>query len=236
MALNIVAWNIGQGGGHDIDAIAGTLDALKADITFISEFRTGINGMVLRAGLDRMGLVYQTPCATDPHQDAIIIASRIPFVQCPDQALAKAHRHRFVHVLLGKYHLAGACFPDMIPGDPVFDHMVAMAAKVSLERAIFIGSGHPGKDTDPQNPQSPESGHIESLNGCGLIDAWPLANKSRLDYSWFTPDGRGYRMDYALVSPRLAHCVIGCEYDHDPRMRQITTHSILVLNLDAKSA
>lgn len=66
----------------------------------------------------------------------------------------------------------------------------------------------------------------------GLVDAYRLHNPTSVEHSWVDYEGHGYRFDHAFVSESIAHKVVSCGYDHEPREMNLSDHSALALELD----
>lgn len=233
MSFKIVVVNIGQGGGNTIDDISAALTVIAADIVIISEFRTGLNGMVLRAQLDRMGLVYQMPCDTDPDQDAIIMASRFPFITSPVKNLPAKYQHHFFQALVGKIQIVGAHFHGIGPSDPVMNCMANTAEYLNSDSAIFIGSLHTALHTESEKDHSPFRDHIEKLKHYGLIDVRAVIRHNVSNDAHSSLNFSGALRDYALVSPKVAHTVTASDNTSYPEHRQVGVHKILVFDIEA---
>lgn len=68
----------------------------------------------------------------------------------------------------------------------------------------------------------------------GLVDAYHVANPSKLDHSWYGigGDGPGYRLDHMFMSRDLAKLLTECYYVHDFRRTGLSDHSALALTMD----
>lgn len=53
------------------------------------------------------------------------------------------------------------------------------------------------------------------------------------EFSWFSHEGRGVRIDHALVSARLAARVGGVRYEHWVREERVSDHAALVVEISA---
>lgn len=236
MSFKIVVTNIGQGGGNSIDAISATLADIDGDIAIISEFRTGLNGMVLRANLDRMGLVYQIPCDTDPDQDTIILASRIPFITSPAEHMPYRYRHQFFQALLGKFQIIGAMFDGIGSNDPVMNGMVNTAEICNNESALFIGNFHTDLYAELDNDPSPYRDHQKMLKNCGLLDVRAIIGHQAGDNIDLSPNVHGCSKDYVMVSARLAHTVAACAINSCPDHGPVGRQEMLVFEIDSPTA
>lgn len=236
MSFKIVVLNIGHGGGNTIDTISTALAAIDGDIAIISEFRTGLNGMVLRANLDRMGLVYQIPCDTDPEQDTIIMASRIPFITSPAKHLPSQYRHQFFQAMIGKFQIIAAYFNGIDPNDPVMRHMVDTAEVCNNESSVFIGSLHSDLHDALENDPTRYREHQERLKNCGLLDVRAIIGHQVVDNIYLSSIRNQSSKDYAMVSPRLAHTISASGCDSGLNHGNVDIQQMLVFLIESPSA
>ena len=199
-SLKIVVWNIGRGGEYGIETISRTLETLEPDVALISEFRTGMNGMALRARFDRMGMVYQTPCDTEPHEDALILASRLPFVHAKKHAAACNPSH-LIHVLLGRHRLCAAYIPEAGDQEQVLDALARVAETTNQDSAVFIVSLPSNRQYLSGGSSGISRTHKKRLAHCGLLDAGLLTHRDKM------PD-EAFSADFAMVTSTLAHRVL----------------------------
>lgn len=66
----------------------------------------------------------------------------------------------------------------------------------------------------------------------GWVDVWRERNPKRREFSWFSTTGNGFRIDHALASPPLASVVRSVAYSHDERLREISDHTGMLLELE----
>ena len=62
-------------------------------------------------------------------------------------------------------------------------------------------------------------------------DAWRHINDDASEYTWFSAQGHGFRIDHAFVTADLVGRVSSCEYDHSVRRRRLSDHSALLTDL-----
>ncbi len=70
----------------------------------------------------------------------------------------------------------------------------------------------------------------------GWVDAYRLRSPERIEHSWESHDGDGYRYDHAFVSLALAERVLECSYVHETRELGLTDHSAMTLTLKLDGA
>lgn len=69
------------------------------------------------------------------------------------------------------------------------------------------------------------------LEDIGLVDIYQYLNPGRMEYTWEFQDMH-QRLDYAFVSRSIIERVIKCEYLHYPRVKNLSDHSALVIELE----
>jgi exonuclease III len=70
----------------------------------------------------------------------------------------------------------------------------------------------------------------------GYVDAWRRGRAGAREYSWYSNEGAGFRIDHALVSPSLAGLVASAWYSHEERDSGISDHSALLVALDVSGS
>ena len=98
MTLRIGSITLRQNRLDSFEECAHRLTQTEADILVVAGFRTGMEGLRLRSTLDRLGLIYQTPCDTDPHEKALILAARCPFLEIALPPANAGHGNNFRQV------------------------------------------------------------------------------------------------------------------------------------------
>ena len=73
---------------------------------------------------------------------------------------------------------------------------------------------------------------LGKLATLGYIDAWRHTHPDGREYSWYSHEGSGFRIDHALVSAPIARAVTGAWYSHAERDDGISDHSALLVDLD----
>jgi len=62
-------------------------------------------------------------------------------------------------------------------------------------------------------------------------DAYRHIHEDKLEYSWFSHQGNGYRYDHTIVTPDLVPIITNCYYLQDYREQKISDHAPMVLEL-----
>jgi len=65
----------------------------------------------------------------------------------------------------------------------------------------------------------------------GFVDAFRHFHPRKKEYSWFGHGGNGYRIDQILVTRSLLPFLQSCSYVHAPRLRKLSDHSAMILEM-----
>ena len=74
---------------------------------------------------------------------------------------------------------------------------------------------------------------LTDKDGRKWVDAWRKFHRkpSHTDYTWFSPGGEGYRLDYAFVSPALGDKVKGARCSDLERQKGQSDHAMLITDI-----
>ena len=228
--IKILSWNIRQGGGSRLTQIVGAIKTINAHILVLTEYRNNDRGSTLRAKLLALGYRYQAVTASSADDNSVIMASMIPFdasiSDCPDAS----YPH---NVLIGKYKASviyGGYFPHK-KKHTLFDWVVD-EVKNRTAPIIICGDLNTGKNYVDQKKNSfwYEDQFIELTQELGK-DAYRHIHEDKLEYSWYSHQGNGYRYDHTIVTPDLVPIVSNCYYLQDYREQKISDHAPMVLEL-----
>jgi exonuclease III len=113
-----------------------------------------------------------------------------------------------------------------------FSSLVATARRHASEPFVLLGDFNAGRHyADEAGATLTCTYQLGVLASLGYIDAWRRFNPHGREYSWFSPDGGGFRIDHALVSAPLAGRLRSCEYSHVERQRNLSDHAVLTLSV-----
>jgi len=211
--MRIVAWNIRAGGGERVARISRYLERWAPDAVVLSEFRATPPSLELARALSSHGLSHQCTSASprNPSANALLVAARWPVSPLRLRAqprepgrwlLASVNAPR--PLLLGAMHV-----PNRVTGRKYLflDSVLACARRWTLGPALFLGdtnSGRRGLDEEVPAFSAREEGWIDSLAGCGWLDAFRHLRAEARAYTWYSPNGRnGFRIDQAFVNAAL---------------------------------
>jgi hypothetical protein len=232
MYLRIAAWNIDAGGGNRLDAIAACVQSLEVDVLILDEFRTGLNGMVLRGHLDRAGLVYQTPCETDPDRDTVILASRFPFVELPLPEKSGALGSSLIHALIGGCRLLAVhAGPEDIP-DPLLDPVCTIVRTWTETNGLLVAIRRTDRPFPGQRSLHRNALTHPELARCGLVDVRSLLNKEEAENSRSTSESSTIPVAFAMVTRTLSTGLKTFGYLHGPTRQGISRNPVLTLEID----
>ncbi len=250
--MRLLTWNILHGGGRRMPRIALELLEIDADLIALCEYRPGIMGGQLRGVLADHGWKHQHATA-DPgpnagRRNALLIAARTP-LRPIETRLAGPHAalsRKLATVELPELDLAVtvAHVPDARKGDARAEARKSAAWHALLaEAAVRRGAAHAVLgDLNTGRHRLDEPGAtftctalLGRLRTLGYRDAW--ADRAEIEpsrgraFSWVSHAGTGFRLDHAWCSEALSGSVAGVEYLHGPRLRGLSDHAALVVDL-----
>ena len=103
-----------------------------------------------------------------------------------------------------------------------------------IENSVIIGDLNCGIPFEDSETKSFEHTYLfQLLLKNGWIDAWRSRNKDKREYTWIsTKQKNGFRYDHALLSQPLNEKLKAIEYNHEVRIKGLSDHSYLVLDID----
>ncbi len=236
-----------------------TLSLLEhgADVVVLTEWRKHTGGQICGVLADH-GLRYQH--STDPgkNSNGVLVASRTPVEVESEQegfmgspvggrtsgeagaglaAHRKAKKKRLVEARIPGLDVTviGVHVPPDGPGsgrEAVFQAAVRAAKERRDQRCVLIGDLNAGRHyLDEEGATFTCTRLLGELATMGYVDAWRKLNSGEREFSWFSHEGKGFRIDHALVSASLAVHVKACWYSHSERERDLSDHSMMVLEL-----
>lgn len=223
--------------------IALTLLDIDADVIVLSEFRTSMGGQ-LRGLLADHG--WRSQVCTDPPRgvNGMLIAARTPLEPLPpDPDVPESLRQRWVDARLPEWDLlvSGVHVPEVgrvTAHAAAWQFLLAMGRRRLDQDWVLIGdlnTGRRGEDSPAEAGRSPCEVVLATLLTLGYRDAWRASNPagpmSERDATWYSPDGRPYRLDAAIVSPRLHPRLGPLEHRQEAQQDGWSDHAPVVLTL-----
>ena len=221
-SMKIISLNIQHGGGRRIAAILEFLAQSNADVIVLSEYQ--LDDKNLGQQLMELGYRHQVAGSTLPKENSVLIVAKEPF-----DVLGVSQR--IVSVKLNQLVLFGVYFPQREEKYPVFKTLKS-EVKAAGSSVIIIGDFNTGLHyLDEASKTFICADSFESLQDVGLIDSWRTRHPTVKEFSWFSNQGNGFRIDHAFCTESLDQEVSAIEYIHAPREMKFSDHSALALEL-----
>jgi exodeoxyribonuclease-3 len=230
--VRLLAWNIRQGGGSRLPAIAEALARHEADVLVLSEYRGGDSALRLREMLTKFGYPHSTTVLPPTGKSGVLVAARRRLRAHAALSDTLPEPYRLVHVEIGKLSLCAVYMPNLMAKVPYWEAVVAnLAARVD-GHALAIG------DFNTCRAYVDEPGAIDRcaffmdrVAELGFCDLWRQRYPEGREFSWYSHRGNGFRIDHAFLSPSLARRAGPIRYSHDERLSGLSDHSPLILDL-----
>lgn len=258
--MKVLTWNLRHGGGsRRMPEITLSLLEHHADVVVLTEWRQHTGGQICGVLADH-GLRFQHSTEPGKNSNGVLVASRTRIeVEGGDDGFMglggggapglashrKAKKKRLVEAWipdLGVTVIGVHVPPDGMDGTPsagreaVFQAAVAAAKARRDERCVLIGDLNAGRHyLDEEGATFSCTRLLGELAACGYVDAWRAMNPEKREFSWFSHEGNGFRIDHAILSVALASRVKACWYSHNERERDLSDHSMMVLEVDLSS-
>lgn len=230
--MKVLAWNIRQGGGSRIDKIICSIQGKQPDVVVLTEFRNNRNGEVVKAELKKNGLIYQTS-GDAAEKNTLFIASRFSFSPSTFMAELGSEAHRCVGVNFDDFHLFGFYFPQKFEKIPIFNFILKNLSSYLNKPTLLIGDFNTGKHcVDEAGATFKAAEYFELLPHKGWVDAWRQHHGNKREYTWYSNQGNGFRIDHAFASPSMSTNVSSCIYSHSERESGVSDHSSLLVEIE----
>jgi exodeoxyribonuclease-3 len=233
-ALRLLAWNIRQGGGTRLAAIAEAVARHDADVVVVSEYRGGESAARLRRALTAIGYEHATETAPPPGRNGVLIASRNPFDEDGPVTGAVPEPHRMVRAYFGGLTVYAVYMPNLLAKVPYWQALVgALAAESLSASALAIGDFNTCRAYVDEAGAIDATAHfLDKVEAIGFCDLWRRRYPEGREFSWYSTRGNGFRIDHAFLSPALAGRAGAIRYSHDERLAGLSDHSPLILDLE----
>lgn len=229
--MRLVTLNIRHGGGRHTAALATALLRQRADLLVLSEFRNNRHGEALRNKLAASGFTHQATAVGDARLNTLLVAARLPFSVQRQRVLA-FDPVRLMEVRFSGFALLAAHLPNLKAKIPHWKALLRLARAEPAARRILAGDFNTGENgADGENFRFTCADEMARLLALGWVDAWRRLHPSKRDYTWYSHRGRGFRLDHVFLSPALAPALRGAALSHRVRLRGLTDHSALRVDL-----
>lgn len=244
----LLAWNLRHGGGSQrMPEIALRLLEHRPDVVILTEFRRTTGGQIAGVLADH-GLLHQHSTEPPAGRNGVLVASRdamdvgaelvgtaVTSVACGPRA---GLNRKLADVTLPGLGLALAavhipCDGRGLGREAAFQAVVSLARRRRQEPFVLMGDFNAGRHRlDEEGATFTCTRCLGQLAAMGYRDAWRDRNADGREFSWYSHEGAGFRIDHAFVSAPAAPRVRGCWYSHKERRRGLSDHSALVLDLE----
>jgi exodeoxyribonuclease III len=245
----LLAWNLRHGGGPGrMPQIALRLLEHAADVVVLTEFRRTTGGQIAGILADH-GWIHQHSTEPPQGRNGVLVASRTPLDEnsselypsaatatlCDprnllQQKLAYA-RLPVLGISLAAVHIP--CDGRATGREAAFQAVVAAARTYREEPFLIMGDFNVGRHgLDESGATFTCTRLLGQLASLGYVDAWRNRHGPRREFSWYSHNGAGFRIDHAFASAALAPRLRDCRYSHAEREQGLSDHSALLLTLD----
>jgi exodeoxyribonuclease III len=118
----------------------------------------------------------------------------------------------------------------------------AQEKMVREENVIIMGDFNTGLNTVDKEPGAGDFYlskcmeaflELQDAKGRKWVDAWRKFHRrqSQTDYTWYMPGGKGFRLDYAFLTPALADKLKAVRYSSLERESGLSDHSMLIVEI-----
>ena len=237
--MRIVAWNILQGAAKRSKAVAEALLAHSPDVVVLTEYHPD-RSSVIADRLAADGLDHQT-AAPAGYGLEVFIAARTTLNRGVESKMTSAVVGGYLEVDLPDYRIAvSGVYAPVLSAVSMrekrhFWHMLHEAGHRRIRDAfVLIGDLNTGDyPMDKEHPGKPFSCTPEyrQMREIGLLEAWREMNGDRLEYSWRSRRGAGFRIDHAFLTPPARQRLRSASYSHVEREARLSDHSVIVLDI-----
>ena len=219
----ITTLNLQHGGGRRITPIVEFLGVLNSDVLVLTEYHSDDRGLGKK--LFELGYKSQVSGGNQPKENTVLIASKVAFEIFQST-------QRICSVRLKEFLLFGVYFPQGEAKRPVFNQLKNGVNQAKLP-TLVIGDFNTGIHyLDEAGKSFICSDSFKSLSDGDLVDSWRSRNIDEREFSWYSAQRNGFRIDHVFCSKSLDQKVLDVRYLHDPRVKKITDHSALSISLN----
>lgn len=228
--IQILSWNIRQGGGSRTGKIMKVLTDLRPDIIILSEFRNNHSGQFIRTALLKENYHFQAVSLGKSDTNSVLIVSRFPF----NTKLFPKSDPEFYHNVICAEFDAFSVYGVYLPHKKkhLLFNLLIDEVDNSSKPTIIAGDYNTGVNyVDQKGNSFWYTDELSTLTKKGMIDAFRHIHGDVKEYSWFSHQGNGYRYDHTYVDDDLLPIVTQCYYLHKVREENISDHAPMVLEI-----
>jgi exonuclease III len=188
----------------------------------------------LRAALATIGYAHVTALIPPSGGNGVLIAARHPFDDGGPVSDAVPDPCRMVRAYFGAVCIYGIYMPNLLKKVPYWEALIAALAAESLQaQALAIGDFNTCRAYVDEPGAIDVCAHfMDGIEAIGFCDLWRRRYPEGREFSWYSTRGNGFRIDHAFLSPALAARASEIRYSHDERLRGLSDHSALILDLE----
>jgi exodeoxyribonuclease-3 len=228
--MKLITLNIRHGGGKRVPRILEYLRALNADVIVLTEFRENSNAIALRAGLGESGFRFFAGASVAAKINSVCVFSQQPFVPRTYAELSTHDRHRLISAHFDDAAVYGVYFSQNNAKASLFKYLAAGGHRPTETDFYIIGDVNTGLHfQDEEQATFYCTEEFEALIESGVIDSWRSRNPEAKEFSWYSNQGNGFRVDHVFSSRDADVKIQSVYYDHTPREEGVTDHSALVV-------
>lgn len=227
-----------HGGGTRFEDIVDVLKSYQADIVTLQEYRHGKNHSHFQTALADMG--YRSivaPPTQSARENSVLLASKFEMTG-EGFPLGSSAPYRAVQAKISvddRESINVIClhFPHKKAQLPLFTSLQQLPENWLTEKSILVGDFNCGIPFVDSETRSFYATHLfQQLLSDGWIDCWRSRYGDAREFTWYsTQRSNGFRYDHALLSKALDQTVARVGYDHDVRIKKISDHSLMILDL-----
>jgi exonuclease III len=230
--VRLLAWNIRQGGGARLPAIAEALARHEADVLVISEYRGGDSALRLREMLERLGYPHATSLRPPAGKSGVLVAARRRFRAHAALSDTLPEPYRLIGVDLGGLALCGVYMPNLLAKVPYWEALIGWLGTKAGEKILAIGDFNTCRAYVDEPGAIDRCAHfMDRVAEIGFCDLWRHRYPEGREFSWYSHRGNGFRIDHAFLSPALARRAGPVRYSHAERLAGLSDHSPLIVDL-----
>ena len=208
------------------------------DVVGLSEFRESATSQAIAESLAGIGLTYQqtTVGASDRRRNFLLLASRFPLQIEPSAGLLNSSG-RWLHAVVRDVNLMLMHVPNRSDAKWQFhDDVITQLSRFESGRAIAMGdtnTGQPGLDEESKFFYRKEGAWLEKIKSVGWEDVWREQNPKGRDFTWYSHQGNGFRLDQVFATSDFAESISKVRYDWGEHGREgkLSDHAAIVFEV-----
>ncbi len=226
--LEILSWNIQQGGGSRTLKIASYLVNKNPNIIILSEFKNNANGAQIRSQLFKNDYIHQAVSPASKDLNGVLLASKHAF----NSVLFQDIDPKFSHCIVKGEFQAFDVYGVYLPHKKKHKLFEFFHENLDDKPAVIAGDFNTGKNYIDQKGNSFwYTEQLAKLESMEYKDAFRHLYPDAEEFSWYSHQGNGFRYDHSYVHSSLMPIINDCYYDHEAREKKLADHSPMFLKL-----